>query len=508
MYYSFRALQAQASARLFMRAKLDIKSCMNLQQKLQVLRELMRSYGSAIVAFSGGVDSSVVLAIAKQELGERVLAVTAHSPVYAQRELEAAKSCAQQLGVPHEIIFTRELDDPRYINNPPMRCFHCKQELFSKLTELAHARGFAVVLDGTNASDIGDFRPGMRALKDYNVKSPLLEVGLTKPEVREIARVLKLPTAEKPAMACLASRLPYGSAITPEKLRQIEHAEEFLFSLGFSQVRVRHYNEMARIEVPPHEMAQLLANRDAITARLKELGFRYVTLDLAGYRSGSMNEALQTSAAFARPDIEREHRCGVAEAVFCLGKTPEQIAAIMRELHTKTEPVLATRATLEQARAVRELLPDAIYHEQARLLTLGAPKAPKGGTVLVVTAGTSDIPVAEEAAVTAHYLGNRVEKLYDVGVAGVHRLLAQRERLSAASILIVVAGMDGVLPSVVAGLVEKPVIAVPTSVGYGASFAGLAALLTMLNSCAPGVAVVNIDNGFGAAVLATKINRL
>nr|BAL56335.1 hypothetical protein HGMM_F36B04C38 [uncultured Acetothermia bacterium]BAL60124.1 hypothetical protein HGMM_OP4C760 [Candidatus Acetothermum autotrophicum] len=493
---------------------------MDLQQKLQALRELVRSYGSAIVAFSGGVDSSVVLAVAKQELGERVLAVTAHSPVYAQRELEAAKSCAQQLGVPHEIIFTRELDDPRYINNPPTRCFHCKQELFSKLTELARARGFAVVLDGTNASDIGDFRPGMRALKDYNVKSPLLEVGLTKPEVREIARVLKLPTAEKPAMACLASRLPYGSAITPEKLKQIEHAEEFLFSLGFSQVRVRHYNEMARIEVPPHEMAQLLANRDAITARLKELGFRYVTLDLAGYRSGSMNEALKSSRlsrlsdstdsldSFATPDLDRERRCGVAEAVFCLGKTPEQIAAIMRELRTKTEPVLATRATPEQARAVRELLPDAIYHEQARLLTLGAPKAPKGGTVLVVTAGTSDIPVAEEAAVTAHYLGNRVEKLYDVGVAGVHRLLAHRERLNAASILIVVAGMDGVLPSIVAGLVEKPVIAVPTSVGYGANFEGLSALLTMLNSCAPGVAVVNIDNGFGAAVLATKINRL
>jgi pyridinium-3,5-biscarboxylic acid mononucleotide synthase len=157
---------------------------------------------------------------------------------------------------------------------------------------------------------------------------------------------------------------------------------------------------------------------------------------------------------------------------------------------------------------VQELLPDVIYHEQARLLTLGAPKAPQGGTVLVVTAGTSDIPVAEEAAVTAQYLGNPTERLYDVGVAGMHRVLAHRERLNAARVLIVVAGMDGVLPSVVAGLVDKPIIAVPTSVGYGASFGGLSALLTMLNSCAPGVAVVNIDNGFGAAVLATKINRL
>lgn len=479
-----------------------------LEKKLAGLRELTRSYGSALVAFSGGVDSSVVLAIAKQELGDRVLAVTAHSPVYAQRELEAAQKLAQQLGVAHEIIFTRELEDPRYVNNPPSRCFHCKQELFSKLTELAQARGFAVVLDGTNASDMGDFRPGMRALREYNVKSPLLEVGLTKPEVREIARKLGLPTAEKPSMACLASRLPYGSAITFERLRQIEHAEEFLFGLGFSQVRVRHYNEMARIEVPPDEIEKLLAHRDAVTAHLKKLGFRYVTLDLAGYRSGSMNEALTKISSFAQADLEREQRCGVAEVVFCPGKAPEQIAAIMRELHKKTEPVLATRATPEQASTVKVLLPDVVYHEQARLLTLGAPKEPSGGTVLVVTAGTSDISVAEEAAITAQYLGNRIERLYDVGVAGMHRLLAHREQLNAANVLIVVAGMDGVLPSVVAGLVEKPVIAVPTSVGYGASFEGLSALLTMLNSCAPGVAVVNIDNGFGAAVLATKINRL
>lgn len=438
-----------------------------------------------------------------------MVAVTAHSPVYARRELEAAQQLARQLGVAHEIIVTRELDDPRYVHNPPTRCLHCKQELFSKLVQLAQARGFAVVLDGTNASDMNDFRPGMRALKDYGVRSPLLEVGLTKPEIRQIARKLGLPTAEKPAMACLASRFPYGSAITLEKLRQIERAEEFLFGLGFSQVRVRHYDQMARIEVPPAEMAKLLEHRDAIAAQLKSLGFRYVTLDLAGYRSGSMNEALtQKIDSFAQVDVERERRCAVAEAVFCPGKDSKQIAAIMRELSAICEPVLATRATPEQAYAVQQLLPAVVYHEQARLLTLGAPKEPRGGTVLVVTGGTSDIPVAEEAAVTAQYLGNKVERLYDVGVAGVHRVLAHREQLNAAHILIVVAGMDGVLPSVVAGLVDKPVIAVPTSVGYGASFEGLSALLTMLNSCAPGVAVVNIDNGFGAAVLATKIGRL
>ncbi len=264
----------------------------HIAQKLERMRALVRSYGSAIVAFSGGVDSSVVLAIAKQELTDRTFAVTAHSPVYAQRELEAAQQLAQQLGVPHEIIFTRELDDPRYVNNPPHRCFHCKQELFGKLIALAQSRGFAVVLDGTNASDMADFRPGMRALRDYNVKSPLLEVGLTKPEIREIARALGLPTAEKPAMACLASRMPYGSTITIEKLKQVEQAEEFLFTLGLSQVRVRTYDGTARIEVPPEEMARVFEHREAVIAHLKKLGFKYVTLDLQGYRSGSMNEVL------------------------------------------------------------------------------------------------------------------------------------------------------------------------------------------------------------------------
>jgi hypothetical protein len=211
---------------------------------------------------------------------------------------------------------------------------------------------------------------------------------------------------------------------------------------------------------------------------------------------------------FAKIDTDRERRCGLPEIVFCEGKEPEQVAQIMRHLHANASLILATRATEQIFSAVQRTLPTAIFHQAARLISVGEPKPPCGGTVLVLTAGTSDIPVAEEAAVTCGLLGNRIEREFDVGVAGVHRLLAHPEKIQSASVLIVVAGMDGVLPSLVGGLVSQPVIALPTSQGYGASFQGLAALLTMLNSCAPGVAVVNIDNGLGAGVLASRINQM
>lgn len=232
----------------------------------------------------------------------------------------------------------------------------------------------------------------------------------------------------------------------------------------------------------------------------------------------SIEEALQKLRAlpyenleFARIDTHRALRTGFPEVVFCQGKTTEQVLAILERLSNRHRKILATRAAPELAAVVRERFPRARYHETARILTLGEsePEAevPQHRYVLVVAAGTSDLPVAEEAAVTASEMGSRVERLYDVGVAGLHRLLAQSEKLFGAYVLVVVAGMEGALPSVVGGLVSRPVIAVPTSVGYGAHFGGLAPLLTMLNSCAPGVAVVNIDNGFGAGYLAHLINR-
>ncbi|MCA1809821.1 MAG: nickel pincer cofactor biosynthesis protein LarB [Lentisphaerae bacterium] len=222
---------------------------------------------------------------------------------------------------------------------------------------------------------------------------------------------------------------------------------------------------------------------------------------------------LQTPAeddlGFARVDLARQKRCRVPEVIYCPGKTVPQIVAVMRALHAARQPVLGTRATPEQYQAVQRDLPDAVYHEAARAITLPLPAPVElTGQVAVVCAGTSDIPVAEEAALTSEWLGARTDRMYDVGVAGLHRLVNRLDQLRRARVVVVVAGMEGALPSVVAGLLEAPVIAVPTSIGYGASLQGVAALLAMLNSCVPGITVVNIDNGFGAGVAAAAINRL
>jgi NCAIR mutase (PurE)-related protein len=210
---------------------------------------------------------------------------------------------------------------------------------------------------------------------------------------------------------------------------------------------------------------------------------------------------------FARLDTHRAMRTGFPEVIFCPGKTIDQIVKIFERMAKHDGRVMAARATVEAADAIKEKFPQSVFHESARIVTLGTPMLSGKGTVLVMSAGTADIPVADEAAVTAEMLGSKVERLFDVGVAGIHRLLDRRESLFAANVLVVVAGMDGALPSVVGGLVRRPVIAVPTSIGYGAAFGGLAALLTMLNSCAPGVTVVNIDNGFGAGYMAHLVNQ-
>ncbi len=257
------------------------------------LRAYVRALGSCIVAYSGGVDSSVVLAVAHHELGARALAVIGRSATYATSELTLALAQAAAIGVRPRVVDTAELDDPRFVNNPVDRCYFCKGELYVKLAAVARAEGYHAVLDGTNADDLRDHRPGRRAAGEHAVRSPLAELGLSKADVRALARELGLPSAEKPATPCLSSRFPYGTRITPEQLRQVESAEAWLTARGFREVRLRHHGTVARIEAPADELHRLLepALRDDCVRALKALGFTYVTLDLQGFRSGSLNEA-------------------------------------------------------------------------------------------------------------------------------------------------------------------------------------------------------------------------
>jgi uncharacterized protein len=264
-----------------------------MQKKLAELEQIIAPRGSALVAFSGGVDSSLALAAAALALPkDRVLAVTSNNETYLPSELDLAREFAESLGVEHLIVNTRELDDPNYASNPINRCYFCKSTLYSDLVQLAEEKGYACVVDGANKDDEGDYRPGRKAARELGVVSVLSEAGMTKAEVRELAKHLGLPTWDKPALACLSSRFPYGQEITPEKLSQVAHAEEFLRKEGFLQVRVRHHGEIARLEVGPEELERAFAMREEISAELLDAGFLYVTLDLAGYKSGSLNAAL------------------------------------------------------------------------------------------------------------------------------------------------------------------------------------------------------------------------
>lgn len=261
---------------------------------LSKLRELLARMESLLIAYSGGVDSTFLLAGARDILpAEKLLAVTAASPLYPEEEGAAAGEWAARLGVRHIVVESVELDRDAFAVNPPDRCYHCKLMLFRELREMAAKQGLAVVADGSNVSDLDDYRPGRRALAELGIRSPLLEAGLTKDEIRQLSRTMGLPTWNKPAMACLASRFPYGTRITREGLEQVGAAERWLRGLGLGQLRVRHHGTVARIEVEAADLQTVMAHREKITAELRALGYTYVTLDLGGYRTGSMNEILE-----------------------------------------------------------------------------------------------------------------------------------------------------------------------------------------------------------------------
>ena len=267
---------------------------MELQEKFQLLKDNMKKRGSAAIAFSGGVDSTFLVRVAHEVLGDKLIAITATSSTYPERELKEAIKYAEDMGVKHKIISSEELDIEGFASNPKNRCYYCKKELFSKIKEVAKENGVEYVFDGANYDDIGDYRPGMQAARELEVISPLKEAQLTKADIRELSKDLGLPTWDKPAFACLSSRFPYGKQITIPKLKMVEEAEQFLLDMGIRQVRVRHHEEIARIEVDPKERVKFfdVEVMDKIGEKFKKIGFAYVTLDVLGYRTGSMNELL------------------------------------------------------------------------------------------------------------------------------------------------------------------------------------------------------------------------
>ena len=268
---------------------------MTLEQKTKKIKSLILEMDSALVAFSGGVDSTLVLALAHEVLGKKALAVTAQSASMPDREMKACHQLAKEIGVKHLVVKTEEMSNPNYRANPANRCYHCKTELYSSLKKVAQQENILNILNGTNTDDLGDYRPGLDSAREQGVRSPLVEAEFNKQEVREFSRKMELSVWDKPAMACLSSRIPYGQPVTPEKLAMIEQAEDLLLSLGFTQVRVRHLGTLARIELDKNEIPRYQNDKSvqkAVEEKLKALGFNNVVLDPEGYRMGNLNSAL------------------------------------------------------------------------------------------------------------------------------------------------------------------------------------------------------------------------
>lgn len=270
---------------------------MTLEQKTEKIKSLLGEMDSALIAFSGGVDSTLVLALAYQVLGKKALGVTAQSASVPDREMQASLQLAQEIGARHLVIKTQEMSNPEYRANPANRCYHCKTELYSSLKKVAQQENISHILNGINTDDLGDYRPGIDSAREQGIRSPLVEAEFSKQDIRKLSRMMGLSIWNKPAMACLSSRIPYGQSVTPEKLSIIEQAEDLLLALGFEQVRVRHHGDLARIELGKDEMFRYSDNettQQTVQEMFKRLGFETVVLDPEGYRMGSLNSALET----------------------------------------------------------------------------------------------------------------------------------------------------------------------------------------------------------------------
>ena len=267
---------------------------MTTEEKFESLKSILKDMGQVIVAYSGGVDSAFLLKVAVDTLGNNAFGVLAISPTYPSREYKKTIETAKIIGARLEIIETHETDNPNFIENPVNRCYFCKTELFEKIGEIAQSGKYRNMVDGSNADALGDHRPGMKALKEKGIRSPLQEAGLTKKEIRELSHTLGLPTWDKDALACLSSRFPYGEKISPEKLSMVDRVENYLFDLGFRNIRARHLNNTVKIEVAPHQISRFFEDemRTKILKTIKKIGYTYVTVDLEGYRQGSLNETL------------------------------------------------------------------------------------------------------------------------------------------------------------------------------------------------------------------------
>lgn len=266
---------------------------MGINAKIEKLEAILSRYPELIVAYSGGVDSTLLLSMAQRVLGKKVVAVTAQSPLHPSREIQSARELTATMGIRHRIITSREMQRADFLANPKDRCYICKKNLLADIIDLGHRIGIVHVVHGANMDDLDDFRPGMQAARELSVEAPLLEAGLKKDDIRLISRQLDLPTWDKPALACLATRIPYGVPITRKRLEAIDAAEEYLLALGITSMRVRHHGDIARIEMDPDDFTIVLSQaiREAIVGRLRQLGFKYVVIDLEGYTSGSMNRA-------------------------------------------------------------------------------------------------------------------------------------------------------------------------------------------------------------------------